>query len=148
MYVFNETWAEDLARGMERMNPTVDWQAAFASSGMPPPPRNLVISAIALGVECDCMEFAAWCNTTGDHIIVVSLLPSAAQAGKNIKAFLVEASLRSLHRATLPITDEADTLSPWHPVCSQDMSAAVAVATKDKFSWRSGKMYSSLSMRL
>ena len=81
---------------MERMNQRINWQAAFAVLGRAPPPHNLVISAVALGVECDWNEFAAWCNTKGEHIIVVSLLESAAQAGSDIKAFLVEVSLRSL----------------------------------------------------
>ena len=90
------------------------------------------------------------CNTTGEHIIVVSLLQSAAQAGSGIKAFLVEASLRSLHRATLPITDEADKLSPWHP--AMDMSAAIAVgvsvvlgAAMSYFAWSARSLLSATS---
>ena len=85
--VHAETSGFDLARGLERKS-SIDWKRHYEMSGKLPPLRNLLISNLILGEGCNIDELALWCRDASEHIVVVSVLPSAMKAGKFLQTFL------------------------------------------------------------
>ena len=133
--VHAETSGFDLARGLERKS-SIDWKRHYEMSGKLPPLRNLLISNLILGEGCNIDELALWCQDASEHIVVVSVLPSAMKAGHFLQTFVNKATIASLHESMLQhsgATDAIAILNKANASCGNSMNTAVAAATADKF---------------
>ena len=111
-----------------------------------PPWHNVLVSHLILGVDCEIHELAQWIKDASEHIVVVSVLPSATKAGHLLQTFANKATLASLHESMLQhsgATAEVAIINKANASCASSMNAAVAAATADKFMFRPGKVGSS-----
>ena len=78
-------------------------------------------------------ELAQWCHESREHIIVASMLPSAMKASGFILEFVKRATIASLHDSMLQHSGAKPNARPHWWVSADNVDAAVAAATNDKF---------------
>ena len=130
--VHAEISGSHLNRRIQRRN-NIDWKRHFAMSWNRPPLLNLVISNVVIGEDCQMDELAQWCHESRERIIVASMLPSAMKASDFILEFVKRATIASLHDLMLQHSGATPNARPHWWVSADNVDAAVAVATKDKF---------------
>ena len=134
MDVFKEAVQTNLREGVKRRG-TVHWPALEEIRDNACK-NNLLIAQVLVGEQCEVDQFATWCNSSTEHIAVVTLTKQANRGGSDMNDCVQQAETNTLHDMFLQDGGHQDRIKIIEKAIAgsgSKLKTAVAAAVKDHF---------------